>query len=351
MNTKKRDLFNSPSWHTIYLSFIFCLTLAILYFLMPQERRFRYEFRKGRPWMHETLIAPYTFAILKSDKVIKVERDSVLNNLIPYLSLQDSVAKGQITALSNKIDEIFRKEKTEIIYSRVIKTKVLEVFEKLYGNGILEQSPGSYPFLNNRKKEAYLVKGNVAQKIAIPRIYSLKTAYTKAVFDLDELKDTDKDLKLTIEKLNPEEFISSNLVYDGVKTGAERNKVLDNVSTTRGVVQEGERIVAKGDVISPQTYTILESLKNSVESNHGRSEKILPDCVRQTDIYYRTAAHLIPVYFSYQAIPVAFKARHHLHPCDDDPDDFLLQDRHFLRYISGLYCALYRSCPDHPHVS
>lgn len=273
MNTKKRDLFNSPSWHTIYLSFIFCLTLAILYFLMPQERRFRYEFRKGRPWMHETLIAPYTFAILKSDKVIKVERDSVLNNLIPYLSLQDSVAKGQITALSNKIDEIFRKEKTEIIYSRVIKTKVLEVFEKLYGNGILEQSPGSYPFLNNRKKEAYLVKGNVAQKIAIPRIYSLKTAYTKAVFDLDELKDTDKDLKLTIEKLNPEEFISSNLVYDGVKTGAERNKVLDNVSTTRGVVQEGERIVAKGDVISPQTYTILESLKNSVESNHGDLKK------------------------------------------------------------------------------
>jgi len=266
-------LFSSPSWHAIYLSFIFCLTLVILYFLMPQERRFRYEFHKGRPWMHETLIAPYTFAILKSDKVIKGEKDSVLNNLIPYLTLQDSVAKNQIAALSNKIDEIFRKEKTEIIYSRVIKIKVLQVFENIYNNGILEQSPGSYPFMNNRKEEAYVVKGNVARKIFIPGIYSLKSAYKKAVSDLDELKETDKDLKLTIEKLNPEEFIASNLVYDAAKTGADRNKFLDNVSTTRGVVQEGERIVAKGDVITPHTYTILESLKNSVESNHGDLKK------------------------------------------------------------------------------
>jgi putative nucleotidyltransferase with HDIG domain len=240
---------------------------------MPQERRFRYEFHKGRPWMHETLIAPYTFAILKSDKVIKMERDSAIKNLIPYLSLQDSIAKNQIDALSNKIDEIFRREKTEIIYPRVIKPRILEVFERIYNNGILEQSPGSYPYLDNRKKEAYIIRKNIAEKIPVQQIHSLKTAYTKAVLELDELKDQDNDLKITIGKLRPEDFISANLTFDKIKTEAERSNMLDEISTTRGVVQEGERIVAKGDVISVQTYTILESLKNSIESNRGDLKK------------------------------------------------------------------------------
>lgn len=223
--------------------------------------------------MHETLIAPYTFAILKSDKVIKMERDSAIKNLIPYLSLQDSIAKNQINALSNKIDEIFRREKTEIIYPRVIKPRILEVFERIYNNGILEQSPGSYPYLDNRKKEAYIIRKNIAEKIPVQQIHSLKTAYTKAVLELDELKDQDNDLKITIGKLRPEDFISANLTFDKIKTEAERSKMLDEISTTRGVVQEGERIVAKGDVISVQTYTILESLKNSIESNRGDLKK------------------------------------------------------------------------------
>ena len=223
--------------------------------------------------MHETLIAPYTFAIMKSDKIITLERDSVLHNLVPYLICQDSIGKNQIAALSNKIDEIFRKEKTEIIYPRVIKPQVLNVFEKIYKAGVLDQSPGSYPYLNNRKKEVYVIRDNVARKIFIEQIFSLKTAYKEVVSELNDLKETDKDLKITIEKLNPEEFISSNLTYDGVKTEAEKIKVLDNLSTTRGVIQEGERIAAKGDVISPETYTILESLKNNVESNRGELKK------------------------------------------------------------------------------
>jgi putative nucleotidyltransferase with HDIG domain len=272
MNSKKRKE-RSSSWHTIYLTLIFFLTLVVLYFSLPQERRFRYEFHKGRPWMHETLIAPYTFAILKSEKTISLEKDSVLNNLVPYLDLEDSIGKKQLLAVSNKIDEIFRKAKTEIFYPRVIKPKVLDIFEKIYNKGILEQTASNYPFLNNKRKEVYIIHDNVARKAPVEQLYSLKNAYTEVVAELNDLKETDKDLKITIERLKPEEFLSPNLVFDKDKTEAERAKVLENISTTRGVIQEGERIVAKGDVITPQTFIILESLKNYVESNRGDLKK------------------------------------------------------------------------------
>lgn len=268
MNLKKGNWFSSSKWHTIYLALIFITTAVVLYFALPQEGRFRYEFRKGRPWMHETLIAPFNFAIMKSDKTISNERDSLLNTLIPYFIYHDSVGKNQINALALKIEEIFRKETTEILYSRVIKERIIAIFEKLYNSGILEQNISTYPNLSG-KKEMLIVKNNVGRKIPVGDVYSLKTAYSKASFKLNELKLTDNDLKLIIEKLHPEDFISANLTYDSEKTTEEEHKILENLSTTRGVIQEGERIVSKGDVISPETFTILESLKYAVEKSRG----------------------------------------------------------------------------------
>ena len=268
MYLKKGSWLSSSKWHSIYLVLIFIITSIALYFALPQEGRFRYEFRKGRPWMHETLIAPFNFAIMKPDKVIGAERDSLLNSLIPYFVCHDSVGKYKIQELSMKIDEIFRKETTEILYSRVIKDKIIAVFEKIYDSGILEQGISNNQYLAG-KRELLIVKGNVGKKVPVGSICSLKTAYTKGVYGLNELKQTDNDLKLVIEKLNPEEFIAVNLTFDSAKTSDEEHKILENLSTTRGVIQEGERIVSKGDVISPETYTILESLKSAVEKSRG----------------------------------------------------------------------------------
>ena len=44
--------------------------------MFPRTGIFKYEFQKGKPWMHETLMAPYDFPILKSDEDLrKAERE------------------------------------------------------------------------------------------------------------------------------------------------------------------------------------------------------------------------------------------------------------------------------------
>lgn len=222
--------------------------------------------------MHATLIAPYNFAIMKSDKAIAEERDSLLKSVTPYFLLHDSVGKQQITSLSSKIDEITLKENTEILYSRVIKNKVLTIFEKIYNSGILEQESSNYPPLVG-KNELFIVRKNVAGKVPIGQLYSLKTAYSEANAKLDLLKKSDPDFKLIIEKLRPEDYLAVNLSFDLDKTDAEEEKILENLSTNYGMVQEGERIVSQGDVISPQTYIIIESLKSTYEKSRGDLSK------------------------------------------------------------------------------
>lgn len=268
MNLKRTNWFETSSWHSAYLALIFLFTGMVLYLAMPQERRFRYEFQKGRPWMHATLIAPFNFAIIKTDKTIKQERDSLLMLLTPYYILQDSIGKQQITYLASKIDEITLRENTEILYSRIVKDKVLNIFDKIYSTGIVEQATSnSAPLV--KKNELFRIKGTLAEKIEIGYLYSLKTAYYEASAKLDQLKKSDPDLKKIIDKLHAEEYLEVNLTFDEVKTKSEEKKILENLSTTQGMVQEGERIVSQGDVISTQTYIILDSLKSTFEKSRG----------------------------------------------------------------------------------
>lgn len=268
MNQKKKNWFEAAGWHTIYLTSLFIITAVILYFALPQEGRFRYEFQKGRPWMHATLIAPYDFAILKSDKTIRHERDSLLKAVTPYFLFHDSVGKQQINILSTRIDDITLRENTEILYSRVVKNKVLTIFEKIYSSGIIEQAVTNNPNLTG-KSELFILKNNLAEKISTGQLYSLKTAYSEANSKLELLKNSDPDYKRIIEKLHPEDYLAANLSFDPDKTEVEEQKILENLSTTYGMVQEGERIVSQGDVISPQTFLILESLKSAFGKSRG----------------------------------------------------------------------------------
>jgi putative nucleotidyltransferase with HDIG domain len=268
MKFKKDNLFNSPAWHRLYLTLVFVATSIALYFSLPEEGRFRYEFQKGRPWMHETLIAPFNFAIMKPDKVINAERDSTLHSLIPYFTYRNSVSTDRMNALSLKIDDLVRREITEILYSRIIKEKILAAFEKVYRAGIIELDISNYPYLTS-KKQILAVKNNIGEKVPLNKVYSLKSAYSEIVSGLNNLKESDNDFRLIIEKLRPEDYINVNMIYDSKKTDEEKHKILENISTTRGIVQEGERIVSKGDVITPEIFQILESLKYVVEKSRG----------------------------------------------------------------------------------
>ena len=52
---------------------LFLLTLVVIVYVFPRQAKFKYEFTKGKPWMHETIIAPFDFSILKSNEAIKLK--------------------------------------------------------------------------------------------------------------------------------------------------------------------------------------------------------------------------------------------------------------------------------------
>jgi len=268
MNIENKLKSRESFWHTTFVVALFVITTILIYLALPGEARFKYEFQKGRPWMHETLIAPFDFAILKSDDELKAERDSVLNAQLPYFTYQDSVGKEQIAKLKSRIDNLEQSSDSKNTANTEVKDQLVNLYQEVFKRGILEQSISDYTALKG-KSDLMLVEDHVGRKVPLGSVFSLKTAYNYLSSGQQQLAEKYPSWQPLLVKVHPEVYLHANLVYDEKTTDFERQKLLDNISTSRGMVQEGERIVSQGDLVTPDVYRILESLQKAYENRLG----------------------------------------------------------------------------------
>ena len=67
-----------------------------------------------------------------------------------------------------------------------------------------------------------------------------------------------------------------NLTLDTAKTEDLRDKLLQSISPTQGLVQKGEKIIDKGEVVTERTYQILNSLRRAYEDESiGHKQRTL----------------------------------------------------------------------------
>ncbi len=274
MNNDEKKRLSHKQGHRIYLAALFLVTTVALYFALPQEARFRYEYQKGRPWMHATLFAPYNFAILKSDSEIIHEKDSLLKEQIPYLVYADSVTRLKMVALSKDIDRIKPSKANGSLQLTALKLKLTEMYNQIYEIGILDQN-----FINtsnsSKKKSLKILKNNISKETQITSLFSLKSAYNEIKVKLDELKSVYPEWSTWLENFQPETYLVSNLVLDAERNRQMEQKLLENLSTNHGIVQEGERIISQGDIVSAGTFNILESFRITFEKNRGENSKYI----------------------------------------------------------------------------
>ena len=252
------------SYHLFYIVMILIGGVGLIFLVFPGESRFKYEFQKGSPWRHETLIAPFDFAILKTEAEIKTENDSLLKTYNPYFVLDTIVELSKIKEFSLAISKFTDSN---------VKAKSADIFqyfpgilEKIYKTGVLQQSVDSYKELAGQS-EIMLIKGNKAIKTYTKHLYSIKSAYTQLNDSIRKLSG--KFYPDFIRAINISDFVVENLNYDEKLNRDEKKQLLDHLSSTKGMVQAGERIIFQGDLVGQEKYMILESLKQAYEKKRG----------------------------------------------------------------------------------
>ncbi len=252
------------SYHLFYLIAVFIAGIGLIFLVFPGESRFKYEFQKGSPWRHETLIAPFNFAILKSDLEIKKESDSILATYTPYFKIDTLVGIVKTNDFENAVKKY---ENTNEGFKATRSASTLtKILQKIYENGILAQSVAAYKDLYG-KTELRQIKGNLAVKVPLNQINSIKSAYLTLNDTIRKI--TGKFYNDFSHRINISDFIVENLAYDDQLNQKERKQLLDELSSTKGMVQAGQRIIFQGDLIGPEKFFILESLKKAYETKRG----------------------------------------------------------------------------------
>ena len=67
------------------------------------------------------------------------------------------------------------------------------------------------------------------------------------------------EYRKAIERTAMSQFLVSNIICDTAVTNRLRGEALQRAMAPRGVIQQGERIIDKGDVVTPELYSLLRT--------------------------------------------------------------------------------------------
>ena len=75
----------------VYKVLLFFITVISVVYLLPKGGQFKYDFNKGKPWQYDNLLAPFDFAIQKTEDEINLEKQNIEDNAKKYFEYKTSI--------------------------------------------------------------------------------------------------------------------------------------------------------------------------------------------------------------------------------------------------------------------
>lgn len=266
-----KDKFQNNS-HLVKYGMIIA-SIILICILLPKQPRFRYEFERGKVWNHENLVSPHTFAVLKTQEELSIDRQNILNTVQPIYNLVSTTEKEQIDQFNNDLNE-----KWQIAQMDTLPQSDIEDYRKagtqllstIYNRGVLSLN-NRYQLKGNEKDEISetdsqynftLINDNVAQQKNTIDCFTIETANDFIEKNLAQTRIiTQKEWFSDLLK----NYITINYSFNENLTNKNEQNALAQISSTRGVVEKGELIIEKDKIINTEVYQKLESLRKVFE--------------------------------------------------------------------------------------
>jgi putative nucleotidyltransferase with HDIG domain len=223
---------------------------------MPHDNRSYYHIEKGKPWKYADFTAPFDFPIYKSDEAIQAEKDSLMHDYEPYYQYNANK--------ENEMVKRFEKDYAEGIpglgpeYIEMISNRL----HSLYQQGIMSSAEYS-ELRTDTARMIRVVNGKQANSVSIMEVYSAKSAYEQLFHD--EALALQRPI---LQKCNLNDYITPNLIYDKERSETSINDLMSSIALASGVVQKGQKIVGRGEIVTDRIYRAMDSFIKENERLH-----------------------------------------------------------------------------------
>jgi len=285
-----------------YIRFgLFIAYLAIVATLFPRNKISSYNYEIGSPWLQSDVVAPFTFPIYKDLKEYELQKEAARKSVLPvfrkrqkhfpadhfqryldsltstlaaklnseYLS-QDSLANLRREPfirdlsptefqllLGNYKQSLTDKAKSSLIqkYRRVIPLEI----SLLLSDGILNRTK---PEINSSK---FVIRSENDREEKVHQASSVRD-YAEAIFAFKELtakrmgknvSQKSDTVSLALKLARP--FLTANILFDAKETALAKERAANTVPIADGLVRENEKIISRGERMTPLTKRMLDS--------------------------------------------------------------------------------------------
>lgn len=234
----------------------FVIAILLIMYFIPREGKYRYVYTENKPWQYSLLTAPFNFHIHKADDVVKAEKDSIMQSYQPYYMVDESVPKKANTLF----DEDARARSIPSEYINYVKRKLSE----LYRAGVV--SAEDYERIQTVDKKQLKLKNedNIYANRHLASFYTPKQAYDKILGD----KPAGLEISL-LQQMRINDYLNPNIIYDDKTAANVKDDLLKGVGLYEGMVQSGEKIVDRGELVTPRVKDILDSYVKEMEKRVG----------------------------------------------------------------------------------
>ena len=251
------------SWRDFLIrSGLIIATVVIIVWFLPRDSQNSFKMEKGKPWIYADIKAPFDFPVYKSEEVVKAERDSLMKLYEPYFNYNKETEVIQVRQFLKDYNKGIPGLPED--YSILISNRL----RSIYDQGIMSNTDYA-KFNKDTTQMIRIVNGKIASSTLITNIYSTVTAYEQ-IFQVPELQP----YREVLVKCNLNDYISPNLLYDRERSEASLNDLQNSVPLASGIVQRGQKIIDRGDIVDSKTYNVLLSYQKELERREKNDQQI-----------------------------------------------------------------------------
>lgn len=239
---------NSKIVQWLVRTIVFIVAVVLLAYFFPQQGEKSFVFQEGRPWAYSLLTAPFDIPIYKDEARLAYERDSLMNDVRPIFYKDNTITTDMLNGFESELNAL-----SEATLSNKDKKNFVDALFNIYNHGIIAME--QYKGLKERNiTQISIRENNIAKKRDTEDFYSPKRAYEEMITQFSN--DYQRHI---LQTCNINKYITANVVYDSITTIKVRDEYLQKIALSDGMVQAGERIVDRGEIITPEIYRILTS--------------------------------------------------------------------------------------------
>lgn len=219
---------------------LYIVVISIVVYFLPRTDGVKLAYEPGRPWIHPLLTAPFDIPVYRDSLSTKALIDSIDATYAPVYKIssepRDSLASSILSYRQLPLSQ---------------RHKLIELIDSIYNRGIVDHETAN---IINHRSHYSLIQQHVITRHDVSRILTQRQAYSM----IDSLV-RDQASRHALQQIQLSRLLTPNLSLDTVQNNRLYNELIQPVTAAIGVLQQGERIIDRGDIVTPQLDTILST--------------------------------------------------------------------------------------------